>query len=456
MHVDGGGGTGKSYLIKVLSSHLQQSVPPGTPSPIWRAAPTGVASNQISGTTLHSLLHLPVDTQFSPLSPTNIGGLQRKLQGVQYLVIDEKSMLGLRQLGWIDHRLRQIFPHRQEDFFGGMSLIIVGDFFQLPPVAQKPLYYDKQLQDLMDISGRRAYQQFSQTVFLSTVQRQQGDDQAGFRNALGEVRLMKLSCESWELLCTRLQSKLTRHEVDSFRSALRIYNLRAQVESYNHDHLVAILQPVIQVTAVNHGAGAQEVAADKAGNLLNKIPICIGARVMLTRNLWQPCGLVNGAQGYIFDLGWAPGADWQRDPPCIIMVIFDKYTGPAFITTDDGRKVIPILPVKTEFVKGSETCSRTQFPLHISYAITVYKSQSITIDQAVINLSERDFQSGLSYVALSRIKTLEGLMLDAPFDRGNLYTEKATPGMQIKLQDEERRRKQVLEEAAFAPLGSQL
>ena len=197
-------------------------------------------------------------------------------------MIDENSMLGLRELGWIDHRLRQIFPHRQDDFFGGMSLI-VGDFFQLPPVAEKPLYYDKQLQDLMEISGRRAYQQFSQTVFLSTVQRQQGDDQAGFRNALGEVRLMKLSCESWELLCTRFQSKLTRHEVDSFRSALRIYNLRAQVDSCNYDNLVqlvAIQQLVIQVTAVSHGAGAQEVAADKAGNLLNKIPKCSGARVI--------------------------------------------------------------------------------------------------------------------------------------------------------------------------------
>ena len=121
-------------------------------------------------------------------------------------------------------------------------------------------------------------------------------------------------------------------------------------------------------------AGTQEVAADKAGNLLNKIPICIEARVMLTCNLWQPCGLVNGAQGYIFDLGWAPGADWQRDLPCIIIVIFDKYTGPAFITTDDGRKVVSILPVKTEFLKGLETCSRTQFPLHILYVIMVYKS----------------------------------------------------------------------------------
>ena len=102
LHVDGGGGTGKSYLIKVLSSHLQQSVPPGTSSPIWRAAPTGVASNQISGTTLHSLLRLPIDTAWADLSPTHLGNIQKMLRGVQYLVIDEKSMLGLRTLGWID------------------------------------------------------------------------------------------------------------------------------------------------------------------------------------------------------------------------------------------------------------------------------------------------------------------------------------------------------------------
>ena len=143
LHVDGGGGTGKSYLIKVLSSHLQQSVPPGTSSPIWRAAPTGVASNQISGTTLHSLLRLPIDTAWADLSPTHLGNIQKTLRGVQYLVIDEKSMLGLRTLGWIDHRLRQVFPRRNAEFFGGMSLILVGDFFQLPPVMQKPLYYDQ-------------------------------------------------------------------------------------------------------------------------------------------------------------------------------------------------------------------------------------------------------------------------------------------------------------------------
>ena len=193
LHVDGGGGTGKSYLIKVLSSHLQQSVPPGISSPIWRAAPTGVASNQISGTTLHSLLRLPIDTAWADLSPTHLGNIQKMLRGVQYLVIDEKSMLGLRTLGWIDHRLRQVFPRRNAEFFGGMSLILVGDFFQLPPVMQKPLYYNQNLKDVMELSGQNAYNQFSRSVFLKKVQRQQGEDQAAFRRALEEVRLLRLS-----------------------------------------------------------------------------------------------------------------------------------------------------------------------------------------------------------------------------------------------------------------------
>ena len=365
-------------------------------------------------------------------------------------------MLGLQTLGWIDHRLRQVFPRRNAEFFGGMSLILVGDFFQLPPVMQKPLYYNQNLTDVIELSGRKYCNQFSRSVFLKKVQRQQGDDQAAFRRALEEVRLLRLSRKSWELLCTRLQSKMTSQEVGSFHSALRIYSTKEQVNDYNYDHLVSVRKPAIQVVAINHGTGAQETAPDQAGNLLNKIPICVGARVMLTRNLWQPHGLVNGAQGHVFDLGWAPGADWHTDSPCVIMVVFDRYSGPAFMTTDGGRPVVPILPVKTEFVRGVETCSRTQFPLIISYAITVHKSQSITVDKVVTDLSERDFQPGLSYVALSRVKTIEGLMLDAPFDRCHLYRDQMPEGMQMKAYDQERRQQQVLHEALYGPPGSQL
>ncbi|KAM4061206.1 PIF1-like helicase [Hirsutella rhossiliensis] len=146
LHVDGGGGTGKSYLINILSAHLQAAAG-GRGTPVWRAAPTGVAGNQISGTTLHSLLHLPINKDFKPLLAIDKAQLQKKLKDVKYLIIDEKSMLGLRQLSWIDDRLREAFPNRNEEFFGGLNILLVGDFFQLPPVLQKPLYYDKEVQE---------------------------------------------------------------------------------------------------------------------------------------------------------------------------------------------------------------------------------------------------------------------------------------------------------------------
>ncbi|KAF6515257.1 hypothetical protein HZS61_005163 [Fusarium oxysporum f. sp. conglutinans] len=276
LHVDGGGGTGKSYMIKVLSSHLQR-LAGDRPSPIWRAAPTGIASNQIMGTTLHSLLRLPVDRAFTELSPADANAIQKKLRDVRYLVIDEKSMLGLRQLSWVDKRLRQVFPGRAADFFGGMSIILVGDFFQLPPVANKPLYFDGPLKDLHEVSGQAAYRAFNHTVFLKKVERQQGDDQAGFRLALEELRGLRLSIESWKLLSQRVQAKLSQCEVDKFDTTLRIYSKKARVNEYNYDHLVRLKQPAIQVMAKNIGNGADKATSEQAGNLAGQFPT-VGSR----------------------------------------------------------------------------------------------------------------------------------------------------------------------------------
>ncbi|KAF6525982.1 hypothetical protein HZS61_009026 [Fusarium oxysporum f. sp. conglutinans] len=427
LHVDGGGGTGKSYMIKVLSSHLQR-LAGNRPSPIWRAAPTGVASNQIMGTTLHSLLRLPMDRAFTELSPADANAIQKKLRDVRYLVIDEKSMLGLRQLSWIDKRLRQVFPARAAEFFGGISIILVGDFFQLPPIANKPLYFDGPLKDLHEVSGQTAYRAFNHTVFLKKVQRQQGDDQAGFRLALEELRGLKLSIESWKLLSQRVQVKLSQREEDTFDAALRIYSKKARVNEYNYEHLVRLKHPAIQVMAKNIGNGADKATSEQAGNLAGQFP---------------PAGLVNGAQGTVYDIGWAPGADAHRDPPSVIMMVMDKYTGPSYLTTDDGREVVPILPVKRDFFLGTSACTRKQFPLMASYAITVHKSQSITVDKMVTDLSERDFQTGLSYVAVSRVKMLDGLMIDAPFERASLHYEKLPDGKHsvlMKVRDQDRLR----------------
>ncbi|KJZ69145.1 hypothetical protein HIM_11463 [Hirsutella minnesotensis 3608] len=147
---------------------------------------TGVAGNQISGTTLHSLLHLLINKDFKPLSAIDKAQLQKKLKDIKYLIVDEKSMLGLRLLSWIDDRLREAFPNRNEEFFGGLNILLVGDFFQLPPVLQKPVYYDKEVQGV-EIEGRNAYRHFDKTVFLKVAQRQRGKDQEAFRTALEEL-----------------------------------------------------------------------------------------------------------------------------------------------------------------------------------------------------------------------------------------------------------------------------
>ena len=152
-----------------------------------------------------------------------------------------------------------------------------------------------------------------------------------------------------------------------------------------------------------------------------------------------------------YDISWAAGADVQNDPPQVIMVAFDDYTGPPFLMPDgqelrSGDKlVVPILRVVQEFMIGSTNCHREQFPLIVCYAITVHKSQGVTLDKVVYDISAPEFASGLSYVAVSRVKTLDGLMFESPFDRSRIYREVPAKSMQLKLADFETRRLQVLD-----------
>ncbi|KJZ68449.1 hypothetical protein HIM_12163 [Hirsutella minnesotensis 3608] len=382
---------------------------------------------------------------------SDAAALQSRLRHIKYLVIDEKSMLGLEQLARIDSRLRQAFPQRNLEFFGGVSVLLVGDFFQLPPVRQKPLYSTSTGLSSLERRGQVAYQLFDRTVFLTTVQRQAGDDQAQFRQALQELRDVKLSISSWNLLSNRVQARLTQSEVDSFRTALRVYSTKARVNQYNHEHMVHLNAPAIQVEAKNQGKGAGQASSDNAGNLSNKFPVAKGTRVMLTTNLWQPAGLVNGAQGTVYDIAWSAGADPLEDPPAVIMVDFDSYDGPPYLT-NEGRKISPILPLRRDFLVGDETCARTQFPLIVAFAITVHKCQSLTKDKIVTDLATRDFQAGISYVAVSRVTSLQGLLLEAPFDRQSLYNHTPTEGMKMRLADQQRRQGQQLSDPPYPPL----
>jgi ATP-dependent DNA helicase PIF1 len=436
LNVDGVAGSGKTYAIMQISVMLQEIAwQHSRENPLQRAAPTGVAAYAINGSTLHSLLHLPVKTAFKELPSASLIAFQRLFKDTRYLIIDEKSMVDLATLHWIDLRFRQIFPGTDRPF-GGLNILICGDFFQLPPVGSEALYrkvpstYSK----IEAVAGRILYDQFGFTIRLQQQMRQLGEDASAmaFRVALAELREGgAISTESWDTLSSRVANELSPEEIATFDTAMHIYFTKERVTQYNHRCLAELDSPVLRISAKHEGSGAAAATSDEAENLSHTLCICKGARVMLTKNLWAENGLVNGSMGTVRDVFWMEGANSTTDQPYGIMVEFDGYTGPTWSPVPDapGQAIsrwVPIFAATAKFNFKGVDCTRTMFPLRLCYAITVHKSQGMSLSRAVLNLNDSEFALGLSYVAVSRVKTLGGVMFESSF---NLSRFKAPKGI---------------------------
>ena len=172
-------------------------------------------------------------------------------------------MIGLTQLSWIDRRCREIFPGRADEDFGGLNIILVGNFYQLAPVAERPLYTTKVGRSPDQINARRLYSRFDQTISLDIVMRQQGaDEQAiAFRRALGRLRVNQVRVEDWKLLATRIQANIVASggDVTLFDTAIRLYAKRTAVETYNQARLRDTGNPVLMVyRRATHRATSRE------------------------------------------------------------------------------------------------------------------------------------------------------------------------------------------------------
>ena len=191
MMVLGTAGTGKSFLIRALAQLLGNAC--------IISATTGIAAFHIGGITLHSALQLPVQSHNkTDLSGTSLATLQHKLKDVHYIIVDEVSMLGQRGMEWVDKRLRQA-TGKQDTPFGGISLILIGDFAQLPPVGGRALYINN-----MNSHGHTMYRLFTTVVFLTEMVRQQGSDHESmkFRELLLRLRNGCTTKEDWASLLT--------------------------------------------------------------------------------------------------------------------------------------------------------------------------------------------------------------------------------------------------------------
>ena len=238
--------------------------------------------------------------------------------------------------------------------------------------------------------------------------RQAGSDpeQVKFRDILLRLRDAEVTLANWNHLMTRTPTKV--QNVSPFSNALHLIPTVEAVVEYNVAQLQTSGQSIATIKAVHTGPNAAKAPADDAGGLEAVVCLAKSARVMLTSNLWVDVGLVNGAMGTVEAICYRTGG--PPDLPIAVMVRFDSYSGPTF---PDGT--VPITPLRRCWSSSGSQCSRLQLPLKLAWAVTIHKSQGLTLDKVVIDVGKREFSTGLTFVACSRVRQLQDLLFTPPF-----------------------------------------
>ena len=264
-----------------------------------------------------------------------------------------------------------------------------------------PLYTTDSHTELSD-QGRNVYQKFDKAFILDEVMRQAGEDpeQIRFRQILMHLSDAQVTVDDWKNLMTQTPTQV--HDLSVFSSALHLYPTVEAVVEYNVSQLRASGEPIATIKAIHTGPNACKTPAGDAKGLEAVICLAHSSHVMLISNLWTDVGLVNGAMGTIRAICYRSGG--PPDSPVAVMVRFDHYIGP---TLHDGT--VPIPPIRqTRSTSGSQL-SRLQLPLTLAWAVTIPKSQSLTLDKVVIDIGQREFSSGLTFVACSRVRHIQDL-----------------------------------------------
>ena len=438
LQIDGEAGTGKSKVIDLISQHLAYEF--RCHGVVIRAAPTGVAAHAIHGSTIHSLFSLPISKRVHLLERERLSAMQEKFKDCKLIIIDEKSMIGLNTLNFIDSRLRQI-RNSSEEPFGGISILLCGDFGQLRPVGTTPLFMEAKQGHPEESAGQLAYSAFNKSILLDEIVRQQGTnhEDALFRKVLQAMRDGHVDMEGWQLLVGRTQDRLDPAEFTTFDDALRLFYRNKDVTAHNLSFLRQLGRPVLKIKAVDTGDEVAKANPKEHTNLEDDLLLCHGAKVMIRRNLCTEAGLVNGTIGIVHSILWYDTVDDPSTMPAVILLEIPGYEGKC--CSVDNQELTPIVPVTSDFDHNGKQCTRKQFPLCLAWAMTIHKSQGVTADRAVVDLSGAD--STLAYVALSRVRSIKGLVITHPipysqFSKGpSFYIRKRIEDLERRYQNAE-------------------
>jgi ATP-dependent exoDNAse (exonuclease V) alpha subunit len=376
--VTGRAGTGKSTLLNYLSWNTSKQV--------VISAPTGVAALNVGGQTIHSLFRLPIGV-IADHDIEQSAELKKLLNTIDTLVIDEVSMVNADLLDAVDRSLRQA-RQRTNEAFGGVQVVLFGDPYQLAPVPGDPdeqAYFADRYASMWFFDAR-VWDETDLTIYeLSTIHRQHEDE---FKRMLNAVRHGAVTAE----IAGRLNEVGARPAPTD--GAITLATTNGTVTRINATELARLPGRVLTAKAEISGEfGGRAFPADEA------LELKVGARVMFLRNdvggdtqRW-----VNGSVGTVLKIDTTVWVDIDGERHEVKPAIWEKFKYSYSPLTKALRK-----DVVAEF---------TQFPLRLAWAVTIHKSQGKTYDRAIVDLGQRSFAPGQTYVALSRISELEGLYL---------------------------------------------
>jgi hypothetical protein len=366
----GPAGSGKTYLLKEYIAYLKKNN-----IGVAVTASTGIAATHMNGQTIHSWSGMGIMDVFNEdeyLKLKKRHYHKQRFDNVKVLIIDEISMLHAYQLDIINSICKKF----KEPFspFGGLQVILCGDFFQLPPVT-------KYGQEVRFVIESEAWAEMNPKVCYLEEQHRQEDKQ--MLKILNDIRNRTCSQKTLDLILTR-HAKSIKNDI----TPTRLYTHNANVDYINELELKKIKGDAKTFLMKTKGNDFLAASVMKGCLAPEKLVLKEDAVVMFVKNNFER-GYVNGTLGKItgFDISGMP-----------------------IVKTAAGRTIVATAETWSIEENEETLASITQIPLRLAWAITVHKSQGMTLDAVEMDLS-RCFEYGMGYVALSRVRTLDGIRL---------------------------------------------
>lgn len=363
-------GSGKTHLINDYVAWLRAcGIEPSI------TAATGIAATHVSGMTLHSWSGIGVRDRLSPAEIDHIASkehIARRIGKAKVLIIEEISMLSAATFGAADAICREV--RRVDRPFGGLVLVLVGDFFQLPPVSRGT--------DAQFAYESETWRDLNPLICYLTDQYRQDD--AEFLDVLSAIRKGDVEELHYERLMTR-RSSGEGHPAN----APKLFSHNADVDRLNAQELAKLPGSPRKFLMASSGKDSLVEGLKRGCLSPETLELKVRAEVMFTKN--SPQGkFVNGSLGKVVE--------------------FEPGSGFPVVMLASGSEVVAE-PMEWQVEEqGKVRASVSQVPLRLAYAMTVHKSQGMSMDAAVIDLSKA-FEYGQGYVALSRVRRLDGVHL---------------------------------------------